>query len=587
MLMQQRVKRRTLLDKKKVWIAFGGNIGDTAKYISDALFQMEKAGIEIVKKSSLIQTKPYGKTDQADFVNGACLCLTTKSKHELLDCLLGIEKSLDRVREIKWGPRTIDLDILYYEDEVFEGDRLILPHPEIQKRSFVLEPLNEISPEKLHPVLNKTAGEMLGELELADYLDWLESRERFGIKLGLDNTYALLQELDNPHKKVRCIHVAGTNGKGSLCTYLSSVLKEAGYKVGLFTSPFIETFRERFQINNQNIPEKKLLEIVKQTKAVVDKLESTGLYPTYFEIVTAMCFDYFARSKVDFAVMEVGLGGLYDSTNVIENPVLSFITTIDYDHTDYLGDTLEEIAYQKAGIIKENSSVFCYPNQKNVLEVIEKVALSKNAVFSILDADDVKVTSNSITGVTFDYKKYKDVNLSMWGRHQGYNASLAIKGLDYLKENNIVKFTEKQLYDGLKKAKIIARLEVLNEKEVFIIDGAHNLQGANALKNALNDLEYDKLILGLGILKDKDYKGVIKLLAPLADEVVCTALDMPRALTVEELVQEVSKVNKNVTGEKDLKLAVQKSMKLAGSNSVVLWGGSLYLIGEIRKIYNK
>ncbi|PID82970.1 MAG: 2-amino-4-hydroxy-6-hydroxymethyldihydropteridine diphosphokinase [Clostridiales bacterium] len=569
--------------KKIAFIAVGGNVGNTITYIETALDMMPDYGIEVLKKSKLIKTKPYGNVEQDDFINGAILVSTEKTSIELLDALLDIEKKLGRVRIIKWGPRTIDLDLLFYDNEILNTERLTLPHPEIQKRMFVLEPLCDIEEDFIHPILNKTMKELKIELELNNYLEWLEKREKFGIKLGLENTKLLLNEFDNPHKKIKCLHVAGTNGKGSVCTYLSSVLKTSGYKVGLFTSPFIETFRERFQINGENITSLDLLNLLKKIKSVVLDLETKNIHPTYFEILTVMCFDYFYMQNVDFAVIEVGLGGLYDSTNVITNPIASFITAIDFDHTDFLGDTLEKIAEQKAGIIKENCPVYCYLNTDEVVSVLKNTAVNKNSEFNLLSDEVINIKSLKLDDMRFDYGNFKDIELSMWGKHQVYNASLAIMGLLSLRDKGVINFTDEALYKGLNSAKIIARLERLSKKPTFIIDGAHNMQGVRALVDAIKEISYNKLILGVGILKDKDYKGIIELICPLADEIIATELDMPRALNSKELAREITKLNKNVVAISDLHKAVDKTFDLATEDDVIIWGGSLYLTGEVRK----
>ncbi len=575
------------MKKKKAWIALGSNIGDSKGYIEKALHLMKERGVEVLTCSELIVTKPYGGVEQDDFLNGLCMVETLKSPHDLLMTLLEIERELDRVREIKWGPRTIDLDIIYYEDEVISTGDLIIPHPEMQKRHFVLEPLCEISPNFIHPVLKKTSSELLFDLNLKEELEWLESRERFGMKLGLDSTYRMLDLLDNPQEDLKVLHVAGTNGKGSTCAYLSSVLEEAGYDVGLFTSPFIESFNERFQINHQEIKNKDLLEIIQKVKRVVYSFEQEGIFPTYFEILTVMAFLYFYQKKVDFVVLEVGLGGLYDSTNVVSKPIASIITTIDYDHTDILGDSLEEIAFQKAGIIKEDSLVFVGINPVEVQDVLKNVAGDKKSPIYFLREDAIKLKETTIEQTVFDYKDFQDIRLSLLGRYQAKNASLALLTLSKLKKEKIIKFTDEDLYSGFLKAKLPARLEVLSSKPYLILDGAHNLQAAHSLSSVIKDFDYNRLILGIGILKDKNYKDFIKLLVPLADEVVLTQLDMPRALNVEGLSAEVKKYHAEVVEEISPEKALEKSLALANEKDIVLWTGSLYLAGVLRKAYHK
>lgn len=569
--------------KKKAWIGLGGNIGNREEYLDKALEMMKTDGILPVFISSYIETKPYGNVNQNDFINAVTMVETDKSPHDLLKTLLEIERSLGRVREVKWGPRTIDLDILFYEDEIICSDSLTIPHPEIQKRRFVLDSLLEISPDKIHPVFNKTVSELSKDLELLEEMDWLEKRERFGIKLGLDNTYALLERFGNPHKKLSCLHIAGTNGKGSLCTYLSYVLEEAGYKVGLFTSPFIGSFEERFQINHNNILKEDLLTLLKDMHIIIDEMEKEDICPTYFEVLTVLCFEYFSRQKVDFAVIEVGLGGLYDSTNVIEHPLAVFISTINYDHMEFLGDTLEKIAEQKAGIIKDGSFVFCYPNKDEVIEIFKRQAKLHHSKIAVLDKQDIRIEKVEVGNTVFSYRDKKDIVLSMWGEHQAFNASLAILGLETLKKEGSVNFSSKQLYLGLKKARLTARLEMLSREPFFLLDGAHNPEGIFALKKALENIKYKRLILGLCILKDKQYKDMISLLVPLADEIITTEIPMQRSLKAEELYMEVSQINSHVYCEGNIEKAVEKSIEIANKEDLILWCGSLYLAGEVRK----
>ena len=571
--------------KKRAWIALGGNIGDRESYLRRALTMMEERGIVPVKVSSFYETKAFGKTDQEDFINAVCMAETEYEPEELLRELLKVESALGRVRTVRWGPRTIDLDVLFFEDEVIQTELLAVPHPELEKRKFVLEPLAEVSPEKRHPISGKSVRELLFDLELSEELEWLEARERFGIKLGLENTRILLERFGNPHQNVPCLHIAGTNGKGSLCTYLSCVLEEAGYKVGLFTSPFIETFRERFQINHRNISESTLLDLLQRMHPTVDELEAEGISPTYFEILTVMCFEYFRQEAVEIAVMEVGLGGLYDSTNVIEHPLASFIATIDYDHMDYLGETLPEIAAQKAGIIKPGSPVYCYPNRPEVIQVFRETATRTASPMEVLEGNEVEVSAVSLEGTRFSYREFKDLTLSMWGAHQAFNASLAILGLTDLRRQGVLDFSDENLCRGLERAKLIARLEILRRNPILLIDGSHNAEGIHALKEALSTVNYRRLILGIGILKDKNYREMISELIPLADEVVVTEIPMPRSLKAEELYEEVATIHSNAEWEREISVALKKTMDKAKKEDLILWCGSLYLVGEVRKAY--
>ncbi len=565
----------------RVWIAVGGNIGDTEAYIHRAIDKMANRGIHLLKSSHLIRTKPYGNVEQDDFINGVLLCETGKLPVEVLDNLLEIEKELGRVRLIRWGPRTIDLDILYYDDVVMSSERLLIPHPEIQKRAFVLEPLVEISPEKVHPVLNVTSEEMLSSLKLNALIEWFDSMDRYTIELGLDNIRALLSKLGNSHNKLQTIHVAGTNGKGSVTTYMASVLKQANYSVGVFNSPFIQSFRESFKINDEYISDVDLIRVLKHAKKAYDELLEDEIKPTYFEILTAMAFLYFYDKEVDFAIIEVGMGGLYDATNVIDNPLVSVITRIGLDHTGFLGDTIEEIASQKAGIIKENCPVIAYDNIESVNEVILATAKDKHASLSLLDLGNLKVNKSNIHGISFDYDMFKNVKLSMLGSHQAENAALSIMALEVLRQNGQVSYTREELYTGLNEAFIRGRLQLVQTSPLVLVDGAHNVQAFETLVKVLDTIEYKRLILVIAMLKDKDYSTALSYISTKADIVICTEVDSKRTLSCEELFETSKEYNENSYCEAESALAYEKALKMANKDDLVLVTGSFYLLGEV------
>ena len=422
-------------------------------------------------------------------------------------------------------------------------------------------------------------------------LAYINDKEKFGSRLGLHSIRNLLELLGNPHLSLEYIHVGGTNGKGSTSSYLANSLETAGYKVGLFTSPYLERFNERIQINGQDISNKDLSRITSLIKEKADIMIKEGLeHPTTFEIVTAIAFVYFHEQKTDYVVLEVGLGGRYDSTNIIESSLASVITTIDYDHIYVLGDTLEKIAFQKAGIIKENGLVISYPQKDEALKVLKEVAQSKNADFHICPLENVKIHKLSEFGGTFDFKYednvIKDITISMLGEYQVYNAALAVTTLLKLRDKGLVKICDEEIKKGLKETRWVGRLEVLRRNPTFLIDGAHNVQGINQLVKALDMFKYDKLILGVGILKDKDSAHMVELLAPKADKIVITEVNMPRKLKAEDLAKEIRKYNDNIFIEKDISKAVDKAYKLAGENDLIVFGGSLYLIGEVRTLVN-
>lgn len=422
-----------------------------------------------------------------------------------------------------------------------------------------------------------------------DALSYINDKGRFGSRLGLGSIGKLLQLLGNPQDELKHIHIGGTNGKGSTSSFLSHGLRTAGYKVGLFSSPYIERFNERIQINGLDIPDETLGRLTSLIEEKSNIMIEEGLeHPTTFEIITAIAFMYFKEEDVDYVVLEVGLGGRFDSTNIIKPPLASVITTIDYDHIDVLGDTLEKIAYQKAGIIKDNSLVIIYPQKQEVLEVIQEEAKAKNSELFRFPMENININKVTEFGTTFDYcyngKTIKDIEISMLGEYQIYNASLAATTLLVLRDKGLVEISDEQIKKGLKETTWPGRLEVMRRNPTFLIDGAHNVQGARQLTKALSLFKYDKLILGIGILGDKDSTHMVELLAPKADQIVVTEVNMPRRLNAEELGKEIGKHNKNIIIEKDIKKAIEKTLELAGKNDMIVFGGSLYLIGEVRTL---
>lgn len=427
-------------------------------------------------------------------------------------------------------------------------------------------------------------------MEYNEALAYINDKDKFGSRLGLESIGKLLNLLGDPQDSLKYIHIGGTNGKGSTASYLSNSLIEAGYKVGLFTSPYIERFNERVQINGSDIPDSEIGRITSAIKEKADIMVREGYeHPTTFEIVTAIGFIYFAEEQVDYVVLEVGLGGRYDSTNIIKQPIASVITTIDYDHVDVLGDTLAKIAYQKGGIIKKDSIVISYPQEVEAMEVLRDVSAEMNAEFYLSPLENVEIKSISSNGAVFDFK-YKNhgienIKINMLGEYQVYNAALALTTLFVLREKKLIEISDKEILKGFKNTKWAGRLEVLSENPIFLIDGAHNVQGISQLKKALKFFDYKKLILGMAILKDKDTSKMVELLAPMADIVVATEVRMPRKLDADDLAEKIKKYNENVFVERDIKKAIEKTIELADKEDMIVFGGSLYLIGEVRTLY--
>lgn len=460
-------------------------------------------------------------------------------------------------------------------------------------------------------------------MNYTEALEYIHGVDKFGMILGLDSIRELLKRLGNPQEDLNIIHIAGTNGKGSTASFISSVLVESGYKTGLYTSPFLERFNERIRINGEEIDDQKLADCVGKVREKAEEMAGEGLqHPTEFEIVTATAFYFYNQEKVDALVLEVGLGGRFDATNVIDKSILSLVASISKDHTGVLGDTVEKIAYEKAGIIKENGKVFLYSQDENVEKVIEDVCKEKNAELFKTDNESIKIKKANLNNQVFDCRDYlgnihEDIKIRLIGEHQVKNALLALDALVYLKENNIFEnITEDSIREGLLKTKWAGRLEVISEKPLFIIDGAHNIDAANLLSKEIEkhfDEEWDKTLI-LGVLGDKEVDAIVKTLVPKFDRVVITLPDNPRAMEVGELafrvgmycddiiciedidsavehayklVKELTKEEKQLQNEKTRKKSSKKKsskkpVKEKVKKKAIFAAGSLYLVGHIR-----
>lgn len=413
----------------------------------------------------------------------------------------------------------------------------------------------------------------------------------FGSSYGLERTFRLLELLGNPQKKIKLIHIAGTNGKGSTTAMISKILMGNKYKVGMYTSPFLEEFEERIQINRVNIPKKKLAELMDELKIAVDKVIEEGYnHPTEFEIITCLMFLYFYKEEVDFGVIEVGLGGRLDSTNVI-TPILSIITSVSYDHTNLLGNTLSEIAREKAGIIKENVPVVVFPQDEEVLKVIEKKCNELNAPLHIVDEKNSELIE--ILQEEKPYQKVRietlnneyNIKLPLLGEHQIVNLAVAINGIEVLEKNNQVKISKEMLEETLEGVTWNGRLEVMKKSPLVVIDGAHNIQGIIKLKENIEKyFKYKNIYLILGILADKDVEEMIKVITPIAKEVYAVTPNSIRAELAEDLKKEVLKYNKNCIAFEDYEDALNKALEIACEDDIIVISGSLYMVGGMRTI---
>lgn len=424
-------------------------------------------------------------------------------------------------------------------------------------------------------------------MDYKEALEYIHGTWKFGSKLGLKNITELLNRLGNPHNKFPSIHVAGTNGKGSVTSMITHVLHQSGYKVGMFISPYLENFTERIQVGLKEIPRDDLAKVTQKVKEKVDDMVKEGLnHPTEFEIVTAIGFTYFAEVGVDIAVVEVGLGGRFDATNVLK-PILSVITSISYDHMDILGDTLGKIAYEKAGIIKEGVPVVSYPQDLEAAEVIRQVAAERKAPLTEVSPKQIKIKKQAFGEQVFDFSFedlcYPNLKISLPGNHQIINAATALTALMVAWKNGL-SLNSEDIYKGLEKASWPGRLEKLCDNPLIIIDGAHNISGAKVLAEAIKSNFKDKKItLVLGILRDKAVDEIIATICPLAFKTIVTTPDSPRAMAPEELARKAQAYCADVSVEPDPNIALDAAINGTEQDGLILVCGSLYLVGQARK----
>ena len=433
-----------------------------------------------------------------------------------------------------------------------------------------------------------------------NYISLIEELKKRGSVPGLDAIEGLLEELGHPEDNLKIVHIAGTNGKGSIFAYLSSILIAAGFKVGRYISPTISCYEERFQINGKYITKYKLARLYNIVEeAMKREEEKTGLKPTLFEVETAISFLYFKEEEVDYALIEVGMGGRMDATNVIRHPELTVISSISYDHQVFLGDTLEEIAWQKAGIIKESCPVVLSENSDEVCKVIEQEATKKKVKCIEIKPTDYEVLSETPYGSTFLWKEQR-YETKLPGRHQVSNAVTALAASEYLfrkdyEKNNARKAIAKKLDEmnvksaqqgGIIRTCWPGRLEVLKKEPLFYRDGAHNPDGAKKLAAFLQKyFTNKKIIYIMGVLKDKEYKKMLRYLMPMAKEVYVFKPKNERGLSAQILADTIKEVaDVSVTIESDVNAAVFRALDTAKPDDVLVACGSLSFMEEMEDI---
>ncbi len=415
-------------------------------------------------------------------------------------------------------------------------------------------------------------------------LSYIHSVKWQGSKPGLNRTRELLKRLGNPEKRLKFVHIAGTNGKGSTAACISSVLRAAGYKTGLYTSPYVLRFNERMQINGTQISDEELCELTEKIRPCADSMTDT---PTEFELITALGMEYFAKNSCDIVVLEVGLGGELDSTNVIDTPEVAVITAIGLDHTKELGATVAKIAMAKAGIIKPGGEVVIYGGENGEEPVFEKVCREKGARLHMTDFSKLKIKSRTLEGFTIDFGELRDIFVPLAGTYQPYNAAVAIRALKVLQSKGYA-ITDDIIRHGLSKVYWPGRFEVLRKSPVFILEGAHNPHGIKAAAESLKThFEGQKIVFLVGVMADKDLSHMISYLAPIAERFIAVRPGNPRAMAAEELAGRLLKTKVPAEASLTIEEGVRNAIFAAGADGVVCALGTLYFSGDIREAVEK
>ena len=405
-----------------------------------------------------------------------------------------------------------------------------------------------------------------------------------GSKLGLDRTRELLGKLNDPQKELKFIHIAGTNGKGSTAAMLSSILEKAGYRVGLYTSPFINRFNERMQVNHQPIPDEELAALTEYVRPHADAMADS---PTEFELITALAMVWFARQKCDIVVLEVGMGGELDSTNIIDVPEAAVIAAMGMDHVKELGPTMADIARAKAGIIKEGGRVVSYGGNSEADEVIAAVCRARNASLCQPDFSAIVPGDFGLEGQTFSYKGWRGLRIPLVGAYQMNNAAVVLETVEVLRQRGW-SVSDEAVRQGLADTRWPARFEVLRRDPVFIVDGGHNPHGIRATAESLRRLfPGRKITFVTGVMADKDVEHILGLIVPLADQFFTVRPDNPRAMDAGELAARIEAMGAKATACASVRDGVDRAIQAEGPHGVACALGSLYMSGEVRSCFGK
>lgn len=414
-------------------------------------------------------------------------------------------------------------------------------------------------------------------------LTFIHSRHAAGQKVELRNITHLMERLGNPHKQLKFVHVAGTNGKGSTSTYTAAALTKAGYRTGLFISPYVIEFRERIQLDGEMIPEEELALVTAPVKEAVEALDALGEHPTEFETVTAIAMVWYAQKKVDVVVLEVGLGGRVDPTNVIERSLVSVITSIGYDHTDVLGHTLGEIAAQKCGIYRQGGRVVAYPDQDpEAMAVIRQKAVELSCTLTIPDPNAVQLHKMDLAGEELTYKGLA-LTVPLIGQHQIYNCITAVEALFQLRELGYV-IPDKAIQEGIAGVRFPARMEILSRDPLVILDGAHNPSGLSALAAALDLVPGQKVYAVIAMMADKDCEQALSLLLPKVSRVMAVSASNPRSHTGESLAAICRRYCSQVDSRESAAQGLKAALTSLEPGEALVICGSLYLASDLRPI---
>lgn len=426
-------------------------------------------------------------------------------------------------------------------------------------------------------------------MKYQEALDYIESLSTLGIVPGLQSIQELCRRLGNPQEQLRFVHVAGTNGKGSTLAFISTILQCAGYTVGRYTSPAVFEYRERFQVKGRMITQKDFCRLLEQVKEACEGMVRDGLaHPTPFEVETALAFLYYVEKKCAIVVMETGMGGLMDATNLVTTTEVAVLASISMDHMKFLGNTLGAIAEQKSGIIKKGCRVVSMAQQDEAMEVVRKQAESLECPLRVADSSLCKNVKYGIKKQSFSYGSWKNLEITLAGKWQIDNAVLAVEAVCALQEAGY-KISEAALRKGLKETVWPGRFCLISSHPVMIVDGAHNEDAAKRLAETIEFYFTNKRIIYImGILKDKEYEKIISLTHSLADQIITvTTPNNPRAMHAYELAREIAKVHSNVTAVDSLEEAVEISKLLAGKDDVIIAFGSLSYLGRLMEIVEK